>query len=134
MKFMVPTKDPKVIEGIFQKLFEELFADEDLKKNLLGINKVVKIKYERPEVVIYLDFSDEGSRVLFDVDGVTSPSATLEMDWETAHKLWSGTLDLIPALMTERVRVGGEVEQLVALKSMYGKATELYKDIISSIS
>jgi putative sterol carrier protein len=131
---MVPTRDPKVIEEIFQKLFDRLFADESLMQNLMGINRVVMIKYDRPEVVIYLDFNDGGSRVLFKAEGRMNPHATLEMDWETAHKLWSGTLDLIPALLSERVRVAGEVEQLVQLKSMYGKATEIYKEIIDSLA
>ena len=130
---MLPTNDPKVIQDIFQRLFDELFADEALAENLIGINRVVKIKYERPDVVMYLDFKDDGSKVLFQHGGSQAPAATMEMDWETAHRLWSGTLDLIPALMTERIRVAGEVEQLVSLKSMYGRAIEIYKDIISSI-
>ena len=131
---MLPTQDPKVIQEIFQKLFDELFTDDELAKNLLGINKVVKIKYERPEVVMYLDFKDEGSKVVFQADGAHLPAATMEMDWATAHRLWSGTLDLIPALMTERIRVAGEVEQFVMLKSMYGRAIEIYKDIIGKIN
>jgi putative sterol carrier protein len=130
---MLPTQDPKVIEDIFQRLFGELFTDESLMQNLQGINRVVLIKYERPDVSIYLDLKDSGSNVVFQADGIQEPAAVLEMDWETAHKLWSGNLDLIPAMMSERVRVAGEVEQFVQLRSMYGKATELYKDIISDI-
>ncbi len=131
---MVPTEDPKVIQDIFQKLFDRLFALDEMKPNLVGINKVVKIKYDRPEVIMYLDFKDDSSKVLFLADGEITPAATLEMDWETGHRLWSGNLDLIPALMTERVRVAGEVEQFVLLKSMYGKAVKIYKEIIDSIS
>ena len=131
---MVPTQDPKVIQEIFQQLFDRLFDVEELKANLLGINKVVKIKYDKPEVTMYLDFKDEGSKVVFLPDGGLDPAAVLEMDWETGHRLWSGNLDLIPALMTERVRVAGEVEQLVQLRSMYSKAIEIYKEIVDSIS
>jgi putative sterol carrier protein len=131
---MVPTQDPKVIEEIFQQLFDKLFADESMKQNLQGINKVVMIKYDRPEVVMFLEFSDGAGKVVFSPEGTFTPHATLEMDWETANKLWSGTLNLIPALMTERVRVAGEVEQLVQLKSMYSKATEIYKQICDSIA
>jgi len=131
---MVPTKDPKVIEEIFQQLFDKLFTDESMKQNLQGINKVVMIKYDSPEVVMFLNFGDGQGKVLFGPEGSQTPHATLEMDWETAHKLWSGTLNLIPALMTERVRVAGEVEQLVQLKSMYGKSIEIYKEICGSIS
>ena len=131
---MLPTNDPKVIQNIFQRMFTEVFADEDLKQNLMGINKVVMIKYNRPEVVMYLDLRDDGTKVLFQLDGAQTPNATLEMDWETAHRFWSGKLDLIPAILSERVRVSGEVEQFVELRSMYGKATEIYNDIISSIS
>jgi putative sterol carrier protein len=131
---MVPTEDPKVIQDIFQQLFDRLFALDEMKGNLIGINKVVKIKYDKPDVTMYLDFKDDSSKVLFLADGEMVPAATLEMDWETAHRLWSGNLDLIPALMTERVRVAGEVEQFVLLKSMYGKAVKIYKEIIDSIS
>ena len=130
---MVPTKDPEVIKDIFQKLFDELFADDVLAENLLGINKVVKIKYVRPEVVMYLDFKDNGSKVMFQPEAGLEPVAFMEMDWETGHKLWSGNLDLIPALMTERIRVGGEVEQFVSLRSMYGRAIEIYKNIINNL-
>ena len=131
---MVPTEDPKVIQDIFQQLFDRLFADEEMQGNLQGINKIVKIKYDRPEITMYLDFKDDESKVLFLPDGELDPAAVLEMDWATAHKLWSGNLDLIPALMTERVRVAGEVEQLVQLRSMYGKAITIYKEIIASVS
>ena len=131
---MVPTKDPKIIEEIFQQLFDKLFADESMKQNLKGINKVVMIKYDSPEVVMFLNFGDGQGKVQFGPEGSQTPHATLEMDWATAHQLWSGTLNLIPALMTERVRVAGEVEQLVQLKSMYGKSIEIYKEICDSIS
>jgi putative sterol carrier protein len=131
---MVPTEDPMVIQGIFQQLFDRLFALDEMKGKFQGINKVVKIKYDHPEVTMYLDFKDEASKVIFLPDGELDPAATLEMDWETAHKLWSGKLDLMPALLTERLRVAGEVEQLVSLRSMYREATAIYKEIIESVS
>ncbi len=130
---MVPTKDPKIIEDIFQQLFDKVFQMEDMKKNMEGLEKTVMIKYDHPEVVMFLSFSEGAGKVFFEPEGSRDPHATLEMDWETAHKLWSGTLDLIPALLTNRVRVAGEVEQLVALKSMYGNAMEIYKDICGRI-
>ena len=130
---MLPTEDPKVIELIFQKLFDRIFADEMLKENLSGINQVVMIKYERPDVSIYLHLNDGGSKIMFERDGVREPDVTLEMKWETAHKLWSGNLDIFMALVSQRIKVDGQVDKLLGIKSLFGPVKEIYKEIVASV-
>jgi len=130
---MLPTEDPRVIKVIFQKFFDRVFTDEELKENLSGINQVVMIKYERPDVVIYLHLNDGGNKIMFDRDGVQEPDVTLEMKWETAHKLWSGNLDILMALISQRIKVDGQVDKLFGLKSIFGPAREIYKEIVASV-
>ena len=130
---MLPTEDPKVIELIFQKMFDRIFADEKLKENLSGINQVVMIKYERPDVFMYLHLSDGGSKIIFERDGLQEPDVTLEMKWETAHKLWSGNLDILMALVSQRIRVSGQVDKLLGIRCVLSPAMEIYKEVVASV-
>ena len=130
---MVPTQDPKVIVEIFQELFGQLFSDTEVTRNLSGINRLVMVKYSEPDVEMYLHLNDGGSKITFQQENSKSPDVTMEMKWETGHKLWSGNLDLLGALMTQKIKVKGEVDKLIGLRTVFSPATVIYKEIVASL-
>ena len=127
---MALTTNPEIIEKLFNDFFDIVFSSDDLNKGFRKLNKKVEIVYRKPEMKFILDCSIDEVCFIPNADDSLKPDVTIIMDWETAHKFWMGTLDIMSALIDQRIKIKGDAASLLDLKPLFKETSDIYKQIV----
>lgn len=129
----LPTTDPHEIIELHAELISRLIATPEGTQGFSGSEKVIALKLRQPDITMKLWLNGADSNLTGLVDGEElKADVSVIMNWELAHRFWSGGVDLISQLLIGKVRVeGGDMDPLFRLKALVPIARELYKQLVN---
>jgi hypothetical protein len=120
-------KDAEDVYAHLGRLFEDIFADEDLGPRFRRADTVVQIRMRRPDSQVTLKaLEEEDLQVDF---GVTElrPEVVLAMDADTAHRFWLGKVNVTVALARGQISARGPVAKILKLVPLVEPARGRYE-------
>ena len=127
----VPTTDPATIIALHTRLVERLRSSPEVAAAMAGEPACIGIHLTEPDIDLRLRLNGAESSLVQAVDGEeTVCDVIITMKWETAHRFWSGDIDLMSSLLTGKIKVEGpNMDPLFRLKSIVHKARESYMEL-----
>ena len=123
-------KSANEIYDIYETLFERLMSDPALSKKLLALGKCVNIKFTDYEAEITLDI--EGEKWKFIKGPPENPvEIVLWLNSTSAHRLWTGKITPLSAIMSREIRVKGPIRALTDIDTLFSASKEIYKQILT---
>lgn len=118
------------VENIFRDFWKLLFQQTSVKEDLVKLRLSILVLIDRPEVAMYVD--EDG--VSFKKDALSKTAlVTMKMSGDTAHSLWTGSLNMANAMAEMQIKATGPVNKVLALiellkahKGIYASCCEKY--------
>jgi len=116
----------KYIGGIF----ENAFGDSEIGPKLVDTGLVVAFDFTDPEAQVVIDMPNKA--VSAGGPGSPTPSATMSMTADVGNAYWQGKVNLPMAMAKRKIKVDGNVANLLKLaplgKKLYGDYVQRLKD------
>ncbi len=103
----------EVVYETLGRLTQDIVASEGLGRVLRATDSVVQLCIEEPTATITADLRSLGGSVTFG-DTSLSPTITLTLSGDTAHRLFLGQTTMVSELTSKQVAVHGDAAHLMA--------------------
>ena len=120
MTFLNDDEALRYIGGIF----EAAFADEEIGPRLVATGIVLRFDFTEPEAVVVVDMANQAVHK-GEIEG-RDASASMAMTCETANAYWQGKVNLPFAMARGKIKVNGQVADLLKIAPMGKKLFPVY--------
>ncbi len=127
--------DPDVVVDFHEKLIQRLLESEQVLAVLEGQTGVIGVHVKDPDVAMRINIDGENTRIER-VDGGEEEleDARITMRWDTALRFWQGSLDIMGALFTGKIKVSGvNMDPLFRLKSIISEAKQASREVAEEL-
>ncbi len=127
-----PYRDPDQAESFALAYFERLRGSEDLHRTWLGLDALVQVRIQEPDIAVYID--TRGGREMLIRPGVTAqePDLTLTLTADSFHDIYSGQLNVFAAFATRKIRAEGNVALITKTGWTLPQAIQIYREHCAS--
>lgn len=114
---------------IYQTLFKRLLIDPKLGERILNLKKNLKFTFTDPKVEITVEIKDQNWKVIC---GPCDVKAEIKfwMTGDAAHRLWSGKVTPMSAIMSRKIRAIGPIQALTEIASIFTSSYPIYREIL----
>jgi pyruvate formate-lyase/glycerol dehydratase family glycyl radical enzyme len=112
--------------------FERLRANDDIRGTWLGLDALVQVRVQEPDVAVFID--TRGGREMGISLGVTAekPDLTLTLTADSFHGIYSGQLNVFTAFAERRVRAEGNAALVMQTAWTLPQAIRIYREHCAS--
>jgi len=127
-----PYRDPQQAEPFVLGYFERLRANDDIRRGWLGLDALVQVRVQEPDVAVFID--TRGGREMRVSPGVTAeqPDLTLTMSADSFHGIYAGQLNVFTAFADRRVRAEGNAALVMQTAWTLPAAIRIYREHCAS--
>jgi pyruvate formate-lyase/glycerol dehydratase family glycyl radical enzyme len=127
-----PYRDPRRAEPFVLGYFERLRANDDIRRTWLGLDALVQVRVQEPDVAVFVD--TRGGREMGISLGVTAekPDLTLTLTADSFHGIYSGQLNVFTAFAERRVRAEGNAALVMQTAWTLPQAIQIYREHCAS--
>ena len=105
-------------------IFETAFADEEIGPRLVATGIVLRFDFTDPQAVVVIDMANQSVHK-GEIAG-REASASMSMTCETANAYWQGKVNLPFAMARGKIKVNGQVADLLKIAPMGKKLYPVY--------
>lgn len=110
-------------------IFESAFADDELRAKLAATGVILRSSFTDPDTDLIVDLGS-GAVLPDGTDAV--PNATMTMTAETGNAYWQGKVNLPLAMAKGKIKVDGNVANLLKLAPLSKQLFPAYIDALKS--
>jgi pyruvate formate-lyase/glycerol dehydratase family glycyl radical enzyme len=123
-----PFRDPEQAQPFVVGYLERLRGSDDIQKTWLGLDALVQLRLEEPDVAVAVD--TRGGREMRIVPGAAAdePDLTLTLSADSFHKTYTGQLNVFTAFATRKVRAEGNVAVIMKTVWTLPQAIQIYRE------
>jgi len=123
-----PYRDPKQAQPFALGYFERLRDSDDLRRTWLGLDALVQVRMQEPEIAVFID--TRGGREMRIRPGVAAeePDLTLTLTADSFHDIYTGQLNVFTAFATRRIRAEGNAALIMKTAWTLPQAIRLYRE------
>jgi formate C-acetyltransferase len=127
-----PYRDPQQAEPFVLGYFERLRANDDIRRSWLGLDALVQVRVQEPDVAVFID--TRGGREMHVSPGVTAeqPDLTLTMSADSFHGIYAGQLNVFTAFADRKVRAEGNAALVMQTAWTLPAAIRIYREHCAS--
>jgi formate C-acetyltransferase len=127
-----PYRDPQQAEPFVLGYFERLRANDDIRRSWLGLDALVQVRVQEPDVAVFID--TRGGQEMHVSPGVTAeqPDLTLTMSADSFHGIYAGQLNVFTAFADRRVRAEGNAALVMQTAWTLPAAIRIYREHCAS--
>jgi len=127
-----PYRDPQQAEPFVLGYFERLRANDDIRRSWLGLDALVQVRVQEPDVAVFID--TRGGREMRVSAGVTAevPDLTLTMSADSLHGIYAGQLNVFAAFADRKVRAEGNAALVMQTAWTLPAAIRIYREHCAS--
>ncbi len=122
-------KSAEELYDIYEMLFNRIMNDPKLSAKMLALGKCLTIKFTDfdAEITLFID----GENWKF-IKGPADNSAdiVLWMNSNSAHRLWTGKITPLSAIMSREIRAKGPIRSLTDIDTLFTASKGLYQTIL----
>jgi pyruvate formate-lyase/glycerol dehydratase family glycyl radical enzyme len=123
-----PFRDPEQAQPFVVGYLERLRGSDDIHKTWLGLDALVQLRLEEPDVAVAVD--TRGGREMRIVPGTAAdePDLTLTLSADSFHETYTGQLNVFTAFATRKVRAEGNVAVIMKTVWTLPQAIQIYRE------
>ena len=123
-----PYRDPKQAQPFALGYFERLRDSDDLRRTWLGLDALVQVRMQEPDIAIFVD--TRGGREMRIRPGVAAekPDLTLTLTADSFHDIYTGQLNVFTAFATRRIRAEGNAALIMKTAWTLPQAIRIYHE------
>jgi pyruvate formate-lyase/glycerol dehydratase family glycyl radical enzyme len=123
-----PYRDPKQAERFALGYFERLRDCEEIFATWLGLDALVQVRIEEPDVAVTVD--TRGGREMRIEPGVAAeePSLTLTLTADSFHDIYTGQLNVFSAVADRKIKTNGNAALLMKTAWTLPLAIRIYRE------
>jgi len=127
-----PYRDPQQAEPFVLGYFERLRANDDIRRGWLGLDALVQVRVQEPDVAVFID--TRGGREMHLSPGVTAekPDLTLTLAADSFHGIYAGQLNVFTAFADRRVKAEGNAALVMQTAWTLPQAIRIYREHCAS--
>jgi pyruvate formate-lyase/glycerol dehydratase family glycyl radical enzyme len=127
-----PYRDPRQAEPFALGYFERLRSSDDICRTWLGLDALVQVRIEEPDVAVFID--TRGGREMRIESGVSAeePDLTLTLTADSFHDIYTGQLQVFAAFANRRIRAEGNVALIMKTAWTLPQAIQIYREHCAS--
>jgi hypothetical protein len=127
-----PYRDPQQAEPFVLGYFERLRANDDIRRSWLGLDALVQVRLQEPDVAVLID--TRGGREMRISPGVAAekPDLTLTLTADSFHAIYAGQLNVFTAFADRRVRAEGNAALVMQTAWTLPQAIRIYREHCAS--
>ena len=122
-------KSADELYSIYELLFERLMKDPKLSAKMLTLGKYFTIKFTDLEAEITLCIDGNDWKFIRGAADVKA-DIVLWMNSNSAHRLWTGKITPLSAIMSREIRAKGPIRSLTDIDTLFTASKGLYQTIL----
>jgi len=127
-----PYLDPQQAEPFVLAYFERLRANDDIRRSWLGLDALVQVRVQEPEVAITID-TRGGQEMRIGVGATAEkPDLTLTLTADAFHGIYAGQLNVFQAFADRKVRAEGNAALVMQTAWTLPQAIQIYREHCAS--
>jgi pyruvate formate-lyase/glycerol dehydratase family glycyl radical enzyme len=123
-----PYREPQQAQPFVLGYFERLRANDDIRRSWLGLDALVQVRLQEPDVALLID--TRGGREMHISPGVAAekPDLTLTLTADSFHAIYAGQLNVFTAFADRRVRAEGNAALVMQTAWTLPQAIRIYRE------
>ncbi len=123
-----PYRDPGQAEPFALGYFERLRDSDDIRRTWLGLNALVQVRLQEPEIAVFID--TRGGREMRIKPGIAAeePDLTLSLTADSFHDIYTGRLNVFTAFATRRIKAEGNSALIMKTAWTLPQAIQIYRE------
>jgi len=131
-------KDSQEMYKIHQALFDRLAAHPEIGPNLASSNLIVRFIVQDPDGIITVSCrqkpEEKEKYISYEMgESPLKPDLTFTCTSDFSHKFWQGKVNIVAALLSQEVKVEGNVPQAMKLLPVLKPVYDLYPQILKEV-
>ncbi|MEA2624041.1 MAG: hypothetical protein QOD06_86 [Candidatus Binatota bacterium] len=108
-------------------IFEEAFADAEVRKRFADSGVVLKLKFTDPPAALVIDMVN--GTVTRGDDGA-KPTVEMTTTGDVGHRFWLGKVDIALALLKGEIRAKGPIAKIIKLVPVARQVFPRYRELL----
>ena len=114
------------LSGVFETLFKTILSNSRFGEKVKDLGKNLKFNFNDPNTEITIAL-DKGKWSVKSGPGNVKADIEFWLSGDSAHRLWSGKVTPISAIMSREIRAKGPIRAMNEIASLFASSQDIYR-------